>query len=74
MNRELAKEKAIALVSQMDVYEKMTQLVYNSPKIERLGVKEYNWWNEAAHGVAREALQPYSRKQLEWQLHLTQNL
>ncbi len=24
-----------------------------NPRIERLGIKEYNWWNEALHGVAR---------------------
>ena len=53
MNIQKAKEKAIAITEQMTPYEKMSQLVYNSPAIERLGIKEYNWWNEAAHGVAR---------------------
>ena len=37
----------------MTVEEKITQLVNNSPAIERLGINEYNWWNEALHGVAR---------------------
>jgi beta-glucosidase len=37
----------------MTVEEKASQLRYNSPAIERLGVPEYNWWNEALHGVAR---------------------
>ena len=37
----------------MTAEEKMSQLLYNSPAIERLGIKEYNWWNEGAHGVAR---------------------
>ena len=27
--------------------------LYESPAIERLGIPEYNWWNEALHGVAR---------------------
>jgi beta-glucosidase len=27
--------------------------MYNSPAIERLDIKEYNWWNECLHGVAR---------------------
>lgn len=53
MNIQKAKEIAIAITEQMTPYEKMSQLVYNSPAIERLGIKEYNWWNEAAHGVAR---------------------
>ena len=37
----------------MTAEEKMSQLLYNSPAIERLGIQEYNWWNEALHGVAR---------------------
>ena len=27
--------------------------MYNAPAVERLGIKAYNWWNEALHGVAR---------------------
>ena len=48
-----AKKRARALVSKMTVEEKASQLLYNSPAIERLGIKEYNWWNESSHGVAR---------------------
>jgi beta-glucosidase len=33
--------------------EKVSQLLYNSPAIERLGIPEYNWWNECLHGVGR---------------------
>lgn len=47
--REFAKK----LVSQMTLDEKMSQMLYDSPAIERLGIPEYNWWNEALHGVAR---------------------
>lgn len=53
MNRKLARERAAALVSQMTIEEKVTQLRYDAPAIERLGVPAYNWWNEALHGVAR---------------------
>ncbi|MCM1025116.1 MAG: glycoside hydrolase family 3 C-terminal domain-containing protein [Roseburia sp.] len=53
MNRAYAKKAAKALVAQMTLEEKASQLLYNSPAIERLGIKEYNWWNEASHGVAR---------------------
>ena len=37
----------------MTFAEKMAQLKYDAPAIERLGVPAYNWWNEALHGVAR---------------------
>ena len=53
MTKNEAKIEAKELVSKMTVEEKMTQLLYTSPAIERLGIKAYNWWNEGAHGVAR---------------------
>ena len=37
----------------MTLEEKASQLRYDAPAIPRLGIPEYNWWNEAAHGVAR---------------------
>ena len=53
MNREEAKRRAKELVAKMTVQEKASQLKFDSPAIERLGVPAYNWWNEALHGVAR---------------------
>ena len=53
MTHEQARKKAKALVAQMTVEEKISQLLYAAPAIERLGIKAHNWWNEAAHGVAR---------------------
>ena len=53
MKREEAREKAIELVSKMTVEEKVSQLRYDAPAIERLNIPAYNWWNEALHGVAR---------------------
>ena len=41
------------LIQQMTLEEKVSQMVYNSPAIERLNIPEYNWWNESLHGVAR---------------------
>lgn len=41
------------LVSRMTTEEKAAQLLYTAPAIPRLGIPEYNWWNEALHGVAR---------------------
>ena len=48
-----ALERAEALVSEMTVEEAASQLRYDAPAIERLGIPAYNWWNEALHGVAR---------------------
>ena len=47
------KELAEKLVNQMTLEEKISQMRYDSPAIERLGVPAYNWWNECLHGVAR---------------------
>ena len=56
MDRKIASEKAKALVAQMTVEEKMSQLRYDAPAIPRLGIPAYNWWNEALHGVARAGI------------------
>ncbi|MCR5154042.1 MAG: glycoside hydrolase family 3 C-terminal domain-containing protein [Lachnospiraceae bacterium] len=53
MERLEAVKKAEELVSKMTVEEAASQLRFDAPGIERLGIPEYNWWNEALHGVAR---------------------
>ena len=52
-DRTEASRKARELVSRMTLEEKASQLKYDAPAIERLGIPAYNWWNEALHGVAR---------------------
>lgn len=47
------EERIDMLIEQMNVEEKVTQLMNDSPEIKRLNVVGYNWWNEALHGVAR---------------------
>ena len=47
------RERAQKLVAQMTLEEKVDQTLSWAPAIERLGIKAYNWWNEALHGVAR---------------------
>lgn len=47
------EERVDDLVSRMTLEEKISQLLYYSPAIGRLGINEYNWWNECLHGVAR---------------------
>jgi len=41
------------LVSRMTLEEKVSQMKDVAPAIDRLGIPQYNWWNEALHGVAR---------------------
>jgi beta-glucosidase len=53
MDRE-AKIKE--LISKMTLEEKVSQLSHQSAAVERLGIPEYNWWNEGLHGVARAGL------------------
>jgi beta-glucosidase len=46
-------ERRVAdLVSRMTLEEKVSQMMNAAPAIPRLGVPEYDWWNEALHGVA----------------------
>lgn len=45
-------ERAKDLVAHMTLEEKVPQLINDAPAIPRLGVREYNWWNEGLHGVA----------------------
>jgi len=47
------EERAKELVSKMTLAEKIAQMKYDAPAIERLNIPEYNWWNECLHGVAR---------------------
>ena len=52
-DRREASNMAKELVSRMTLEEKASQLRFNAPAIERLGIPAYNWWNEVLHGVAR---------------------
>lgn len=47
------RRRAEELVAQMTLSEKVSQTLHQTPAVERLGIKAYNWWNEALHGVAR---------------------
>jgi len=48
-----AQERAEALVAEMTLEERASQINYRAPAIERLGIPAYNWWNEGLHGLAR---------------------
>jgi hypothetical protein len=54
MDTSLSFEERVAdLISRLTLEEKISQMVHTSCAIERLGIPEYNWWNECLHGVAR---------------------
>ncbi|SNR31030.1 beta-glucosidase [Lutibacter agarilyticus] len=47
------EERADLLIEAMTLEEKTAQFLNETPAIPRLGVPEYNWWNESLHGIAR---------------------
>lgn len=49
-------ERAKDLVSRLTLEEKVGLMTDSSRPVERLGIKTYNWWNEALHGVARAGI------------------
>jgi beta-glucosidase len=49
-------ERVEDLVSRLTLEEKAGQMLHESPAVPRLGIPEYNWWNEALHGVARAGI------------------
>lgn len=44
------------LIGRLTLEEKIHQLNYKSPAVDRLNVPAYNWWNEALHGVGRSGV------------------
>lgn len=49
-------ERAADMVSRMTLAEKINQIGHQTYGISRLGLKDYNYWNEAIHGVARSGI------------------
>ena len=41
------------LVGRMTLAEKISQMVFTAPAIERLHIAKHNWWNEGLHGLGR---------------------
>lgn len=46
-------QRADDLCSRLTVEEKISLMMNNSPAIPRLGIPQFEWWNEALHGVGR---------------------
>ena len=47
-----AHERAVDLCSRLTLEEKAQLMLDDSPAIPRLGIKRFQWWSEALHGVA----------------------
>lgn len=47
------EERIADLLQRLTLEEKISQMIYHSSAIPRLGIPEYNWWNECLHGVGR---------------------
>ncbi len=41
------------LVGQMTLAEKISQMLFTAPAIDRLDIAKHNWWNEGLHGLGR---------------------
>ena len=48
-----AAQRADDLLSRLTIEEKVSLMMDTSPAIERLGIPQFQWWNEALHGVGR---------------------
>src|SRR5690348_5441047 len=47
-----SEERARDLISRLSLEEKALLTQDQSPAISRLGIKKFNWWSEALHGLA----------------------
>jgi beta-glucosidase len=48
-----AEQRADDLLSRLTLEEKVSLMMDTSPAIERLGIPQFQWWNEALHGIGR---------------------
>lgn len=50
------EERADDLLRRLTLEEKVLLMMDTSKPVDRLGIKPYNWWSEALHGIARAGL------------------
>ena len=48
-----AAQRADDLLTRLTLEEKVCLMMDTSPAIERLGIPQFQWWNEALHGIGR---------------------
>ena len=51
-----AADRAADLVSRLTLEQKVALMQNGSPAIPEFGIKAYDWWNEALHGVGRAGI------------------
>ena len=52
----LSEARVDDLISRMTLDEKVGQMMNAAPGIPRLGIPQYDWWNECLHGVGRAGI------------------
>ena len=48
-----AEQRADDLLGRLTLEEKVDLMMDTSPAIKRLGIPQFQWWNEALHGIGR---------------------
>jgi len=48
-----AEQRADDLLPRLTLEEKVSLMMDRSPAIKRLGIPQFQWWNEALHGIGR---------------------
>ena len=56
------KKMAKELVAKMTLEEKMAQMRFDAPAIERLGIPAHNYWNEALHSSSSSSSSNHLQK------------
>src|SRR5665647_2069025 len=51
-----SEERAKDLISRLTIEEKASLMCDQSDAIPRLGIKKFNWWSEALHGLANNEM------------------
>ena len=52
-NKLTAEQRAEDLLKRLTLEEKVQLMMDNSPAIKRLGIPQFQWWNETLHGIGR---------------------
>ncbi len=60
------EERAADLVSRLTLEEKVSQMLNNTPAVERLGIPPYDWWSACTASDGRNIKLPFFRKLLLW--------
>lgn len=47
------EQRTDSLLAELTLEEKVSLMMNSSAAVPRLGIRKYDWWNEALHGVAR---------------------